>query len=338
MKRFDKVLDILDSAVNHETIGKHGNFWRNKTREQFIVLKVFGKVLIVPGNSADSHIIKAMRGLSPFGLDTDNPPPDAIFDRMPDARPAVPELSIRFIEKWINDGCPDDDVAEPPLPKLEMAEAAIAGTNVFIDFFRAFDNFFMFEASDATSAAVGNFMGAADLWPGFKQTTNLPAWTAAISDADVKAAAAFLSDNQLRLMKAAFGDPLDTNSLTEAFWQFGKGTLPPDDQRPLDRFHRMNGAQMWLMWLASADASIRLGMNAPAWTGAARCVCLGLVGDALFRTDRPLGSRLKITRYRADDPTVRDRVVGDFAALKDNDLLDAMIGLGREARFGAAVS
>ena len=64
-------------------------------------------------------------------------------------------------------------------------------------------------------------------------------------------------------------------------------------------------------------------------------ICLGLVGDALFRTDRPAPERLKITRYRADDPDVRQKVVGDFAPLSDQQLLDAMIDLGREASFGA---
>ena len=36
--------------------------------------------------------------------------------------------------------------------------------------------------------------------------------------------------------------------------------------------------------------------------------------------------------------TVLQRVVGDFASLSGDNLLNAMIGLGREARFGAAVA
>ena len=76
----------------------------------------------------------------------------------------------------------------------------------------------------------------------------------------------------------------------------------------------------------------------PQWSSIAKGICLGLVGDALFRTDRPLPSRLKITRYSADDPTLRQRVVGDFASLSGDALLNAMISLGREARFGAPVA
>jgi hypothetical protein len=335
MKRYDRVLDILDTAVNHEVIGAHGNFWRGKTREQFIAMKVFGKLLIAPSAAADSNIVKAMRGLSPFGIDIDPPPDGAVFDRMPAERPAIPELSIQFIEKWINDGCPDDDVVElESVPRLE----ATLGPDQFIVFFREFDQFFSFEASDDTRAAIGDFFAVAQTWPGFNQTTDLPAWTDAISAADVKKAAQFLSDNQLRVITQHFGDPLDQNSLNEALWQFGKGSLPPDNLRPQDRFHRMNGSTMWLMWLAFVDTSIRSGMNAPQWTNVAKCICLGLVGDALFRTDRPPSSRLKISRYRADDPTLQQRVVGDFASLSGTNLLDAMIGLGREAAFGAAVA
>jgi hypothetical protein len=335
MKRYDKVLDILDTAVNHEVIGGHGNFWRGKTREQFVVMKVFGKLLVTLGTAADSNLVKAMRGLSPFGLDIDPPPPGAVYDRMPMDRPAIPELSIQFIEKWINDGCPDDDVLE--LESVPALQAAL-GPNQFIIFFREFDQFFAFEASDETTAAINDFFAVAQTWPGFNPTTDLPAWTDAISAADVKKAAQFLSDNQLRVITQHFGDPLDQNSLNEALWQFGKGSLPPDNLRPQDRFHRMNGSSMWMMWLAFVDTSIRSGMNTPQWTNVAKCICLGLVGDALFRTDRPPSSRLKISRYRADDPTVQQRVIGDFASLSGANLLDAMIGLGREAAFGAPVA
>jgi hypothetical protein len=345
MKRFDHVVEILETAVHNETIGKHGNFWRNKTREQFIATKVFGKILLVPGKASDSNIIKAMRGLAPFGVDTDNPPPGAIFDRMPAGRPAVPEQSIQFIEKWINDGCPDDDVADPVPPAnvavaggaAAAADGAAATPDLFVRFFREFDQFFAFEANNQTRAAIGDFFGIADSWPGFNQSTDLPAWTDAIADPTAKNAAQFLSDNQLRVMKAHFGDPADEAALTEALWQFGKGSLPADAQRPQDRFHRMNGHTMWLMWLAFADASIRLGMNAPQWTRNTKCICLGMVGDALFRTDRPPNARLKITRYSAQDPDVRARVVNDFVPLSGDALQDAVIGLAREALFGAPV-
>ena len=342
MKRLDRIVDILETAVNREVIGAHRNFWRGKTRDQFIALKVFGKDLLVPGKSADSNLIKALRGIAPFGADVDPPQPGAIFERMPAGRPAVPDLSIAFIEKWIDDGCPDDDVDEPVVAAMRRsgvaAASAPAGPDVYVQFFRELDQFFNFAASDQTEQDIGSFFNVAQTWPGFNATTDLPAWNSAIADATVKDALKELSDNQLRLIAKFFGDPADRNSLNDALWQFGMGTLPADDQRPRDRFHRMNGATMWLMWLAFADASVRLSMNAPQWAVNIKSICLGLVGDALFRTDRPAPQRLKITRYNAQDPNLEARVVGDFAALADDALLNAAIGLGREALFGAPVA
>lgn len=343
MKRFDHVVDILETAVNHQTIGKHGNFWRGKTRDQFIATKVFGRILLVPGNSADSNIIKALRGLPPFGADLDPPPAGAIFDRMPAGRPAVPADAIDFIAKWIDDGCPDDEKTSPALLDRLVAVHAVAppvnapGPELFIRFFREFDQFFAFDSTPDTDAAVGAFMNLAPTaWPGFVQNPDLNAWTSAIAAADAKEAIRYLSDNQLRIIERFFGNPADQTVLNEAFWQFGKGALPPDDQRPEDPLHRMNGKLMWLMWLSCADACMRLGMKPDLWAANAKAIALGLVGDALFRTDRPVP--LKITRYSAQDPNVQSKVTADFATLAGNNLLDAAISLAREANFGAAMA
>src|ERR1044072_9600741 len=98
MKRFDHVVDILDTAVDHATtIGAHGTSCRGITRDQFIALRVRGKILLVPGNSGDSNIIKALRGLAPFGADLNPPPAGAIFERMPAGLPAVAAGARDFI-------------------------------------------------------------------------------------------------------------------------------------------------------------------------------------------------------------------------------------------------
>ena len=159
MKRFDHVVEILDTAINHQTaIGAHGTFWRGKTLQQFITLTVRGETLLMPGNSADSNIIKALRGLSPFGADLNPPPPDAFYDRMPAGRPPVAADAIDFIAKWIDDGCPDDEMTAPALNRLLVARAVIPppvdlfGPDAFNTFFREFDQFFAFNASADTVA------------------------------------------------------------------------------------------------------------------------------------------------------------------------------------------
>ena len=309
MKRFDHVVDILDTAVNHQIIGAHGNFWRGKTLQQFIALTVRGKTLLVPGNSADSNIIKALRGLSPFGADVNPPPAGAIFDRMPAGRPPVAADAIDFIAKWIDDGCPDDEMTAPALNRLLVSRAVIPPPvdlftpDAFNSFFREFDSFFAFDSMPETDAAVDRFMNLAPTaWPGFVANPNLNDWTTAIAAPDAKEAIRYLSENQLRIIVKFFGNPADQTALNEAFWQFGKGTLPPDNQRPQDPKHQMNGATMWVMWLSCTDASLRLGMKPALWTQIAKAVALGLVGDALFR-NRPVP--LKITRYSAQDPDIQ---------------------------------
>jgi photosystem II stability/assembly factor-like uncharacterized protein len=112
MTRFERVIQILDTAVNGPTapVGFHGAFWRGITRDQFVAKKIFGLDLLAVGNGAGSNLIKALKGQSPFGADLSEPPPDADFNRMPSGRPPVPAGDVRFIEQWIDEGCPEDPV------------------------------------------------------------------------------------------------------------------------------------------------------------------------------------------------------------------------------------
>jgi len=116
MTRFDQVVQILDAAVGgaNAPVGFHGPFWRHTTRDQLVAKKVFGLALITLGNGAGSNLIKALKGEAPFGADLPNAPPDATFNRMPSGRAPVAQTDIAFIQKWIDDGCPQDVVVTPP--------------------------------------------------------------------------------------------------------------------------------------------------------------------------------------------------------------------------------
>jgi hypothetical protein len=95
---FADVQTILENAVNGDDIGKHGNFWRNKTRDQFVGLTVLSKKLLVVGDSASSNLVKALRGLTPF---------DGTFaPRMPVGYNPVPDPQIKQIADWIDANCP----------------------------------------------------------------------------------------------------------------------------------------------------------------------------------------------------------------------------------------
>jgi hypothetical protein len=110
MKRYERVQQILEEGVNNQDIGFHGNFWRQATLEEFKQKIVFGKQLLVVGHPDESNLIKALKGLAPFGKDTGTS--GAAYRRMPAGLPAIPQEKIDYISKWIEDGCPDED--DPP--------------------------------------------------------------------------------------------------------------------------------------------------------------------------------------------------------------------------------
>jgi hypothetical protein len=139
-------------------------------------------------------------------------------------------------------------------------------------------------------------------------------------------------------MRDFFGDPMSADELNLAFWHFGRGTLPLDELRPSDKKHQMNGTGMWLSWLAFADAAIRTDTEPQGWETVGRAVALGMVGDSLFRTDRAPNERLRIVRYKAGQPRLKETIIGDLAPLKGEQLLARLIDLSREAWGADAIS
>ena len=128
---FQRVIEILDQAIGGPDvgIGRHGAFWRGITRDEFVAKKVLGKALVVPGDAAASNLVRSLKGQAPFGSDLPEPPPGAGLRRMPAGRPAVPAESIAFIERWINDGCPEEPIATEPTWRATNAPIASSRTD-----------------------------------------------------------------------------------------------------------------------------------------------------------------------------------------------------------------
>ena len=330
MKRFDAVREILEKAVNGKTIGAHGNFWRGIDLPTFIAKSVFGRKLVEPGKGADSNLVKALRGQAPFGRDLTPRPPGAIFPRMPLRFPPVDDAGIAFIEAWINDGCPDEEVKTTRAHgRHGRRGGGPAGHQPVLSRVR---QLLPAPEDPRNGAAPQRLHGAglrmARLQPG-QHGSRLDERLAAGSD-DGRNRASVVPSAQDH--QGSFRGRARYSRLSEAYWLFGRGDLPDDPLRPGSPKHRMDGATMWLMWLSFADAAIRTGQSAGDWERLSKAIALGLVGDALFRTDRPANDRLNITRYKATDPNLKDKVVSDFAGLSGRDLLSQNIGLGLEAQ------
>jgi hypothetical protein len=113
MKKFDRVKQYLEDAVNGDDIGVHGNFWRALDLGHFktFVVQVTANVqLLVVGNGTDSNLIKALEGRAPFGKDMNVA--GAVFNRMPDPDAGYSVMApdrIKYIKDWIDAGCPDED-------------------------------------------------------------------------------------------------------------------------------------------------------------------------------------------------------------------------------------
>jgi photosystem II stability/assembly factor-like uncharacterized protein len=115
MNRYERVLQILDQSIGGRNveIGVHRAFWRGLTRGEFIAKRIRGLPIVdLALGGAGSNLVKALRGVSPFGADLPNPPPGAEFSRMPAGMPPVPDSEIGFIERWIDDGCLEDELQQ----------------------------------------------------------------------------------------------------------------------------------------------------------------------------------------------------------------------------------
>ena len=138
MNRFEKAIRILDNAVGGPAapVSFHGAFWRGVTRNEFVMKKIFGLSLVTVGNGADSNLVKALKGELPFGADVPGRP-EADFNRMPSGRDPVSDVDIAFLEKWIDDGCLEDEVVSVAPLTWRKTNAPVASSRTddiwFID-------------------------------------------------------------------------------------------------------------------------------------------------------------------------------------------------------------
>ena len=335
MTSFTQVKVILDRLVRGEEIRMHGAFWRGKTRDEFVVLKPMGFPVVAIGDPANSNLIKALRGLPPFGRDLQPRPPGATINRMPSRRPPATEEDIACIERWIAAGCPDVSPA-PPALTASAAHAGAVDDTVHVRFWREFDDFFLFKSSAETGEHVFGFINnSAPLWHSHAlQGGSLASWTDEIAKPAVRKSIDYILKHHIRLLEAVYGSPAPAQVVLESLWRFGGNLLPddPDSGSGIAR-HTMNSPSDWFNWSPFLDAILRIdGANANSLM-IARAWHIGLVADGLLRTDadRPPTDRIRITDFQATDPNLHDAVIARYANAPAPDLLAEFIRRIRES-------
>jgi hypothetical protein len=321
MNRYQKVISILDGAVGGPAapVGFHGPFWRNRTRDAFVAHVQFGQQLIVLNDPASSALIRAFKGDAPFD--------GAPFGRMPSGgNPPVPADQIAFIEQWISDGCPEDELPEEGI-QVDVAAGAPASDEFCTTYWREFDRWSLFDRTPEVDAAIGRFLfgGVVQHWMEWAAARASEAnWTAAIEEPDTRAAITLLATRQAETVTGHFGNPVPLLTLLDCYDRFGSDRLPPDPLRPTEPRHNMNGASMWFIWSAFADACLRLQIEPVFWRGHLRAILLGMLNDGVFR------GRFAVSGFAATDAG-RAAMSDHVQALPDGDLVAEAVRRFRES-------
>lgn len=323
MPGFNDVVAALDRTLGNNIAFTHGEFWRGKTRDEFVAYSVFGFPVVMVGNAGGSNLVLALRGQTPFGDDLAPPPPGATMPRMPAFLAAADELDIQLIEAWINDGCPEVD----PTPVAALSNAS-AGDDEHVRFWREMDLFFLpTHASQETESHVNRWHFATmNMWVQEKLVDgSSDVWEAHISDAQNIASFEYIRLHQRRLIEAHYGDRMD--SIHDSLWKFGADLLPRDPNSGAFPEHRMDGVRSWFAWSAYMEVSLTRDDRTDVDLALAQGWQMGIAGDGLLRTDRP--NPIPIPEFDANAPDLREKVIGTYSAMHSDELIAGMIDRAR---------
>lgn len=263
MTRFEKVIQILDAAVGGPTapVGFHSAFWRGLTRNAFVAKNVMGLDLIAIGNGAGSNLVKALKGEAPFGADLPDPPQDATTSRMPSGRAPVSPANIAFIQKWIDDGCPEDQivVAQPLRWRRTNAPMAIRTDDIcFLDhntgwavnsdgkILKTTDGFRTFVAQHTAPGVYMRCVGIADAATGWVGTFTPSRKLLHTKDGTIWSVVPNLPANAPVIV---CGISVVSNRVV-----YASGTNRPTDRPRMMK--TLDGGETWTAWDMSSHASI----------------------------------------------------------------------------------
>jgi hypothetical protein len=323
MASFRDVQAALDRTLGAASPGNHMAFWRGKTRDEFVATEVFGLKVVEIGNPEQSNLVRALKGLPPFGVDLKPRPPGALLSRMPARQPPATPADIALIEQWITQGCPEQAPAH--LAAAVAADAALPSNDTHVRYWREVDLFFLPGLSSPETAGHVNRMHfrAFQAWAQSNlQGGSATVWQNYMADADVKTSFDYIRLHQQRLIGDFYGASQD--NLFDALWKFGGDLLPRDPSSGALPEHRMNGVNDWFFWLPYIEMSLRSAGRTDADLRLGRAWQVGIAADGLLRKDADRPDRIPIPEFDENDPNVRAAVTGAYASKPADDLIAGM--------------
>ncbi len=323
MPGFNDVVVALDRTLGDNIAFTHGEFWRGKTRDEFVAYSVFGFPVVEVGDAAASNLVRAMRGQTPFGDDLAPPSPGATMPRMPAFAAPAAEADIVLIETWIDAGCPEVD--DTPVAALSDTPA---DDNDHVRFWRDMDLFFLpTHASPETRGHVNNWHFATmNIWvPEKLGDGSGHAWENHVADPQNIASFEYIRVHQRRLIDAHYGDNL--SDIHDSLWKFGADLLPRDPSSGAFPEHRMDGVRSWFAWSPYLEVSLTRADRTEVDLALAQGWQMGIASDGLLRADRP--RPIPILEFDASAPDLREQVIGTYAAMQPDDLIAGMVARAR---------
>jgi hypothetical protein len=333
MTGFLDVQDALDRILGVGPPPNHGSFWRGISRDDFVAFSVFGLELIVVGDPEASNLVRALRGLTPFGSDLPDPPPGSVLRRMPAGRPPASEEDIALIEGWIRAGCPDEPTRAAERADFVARAIPRVDDDLHVRYWREVDEFFHPRFSSAeTKIHVDRMHVKAFLaWQDWAlQGQGESVWTDYLAKPENRESFAYVRLHQRRLLLEFYEGSQD--ALFDSIWKFG-GNLLPEDPLSGDRpQHTMNSVDDWFFWVAHLDATLRADDLSDLELGLARGWQVGIVADGLLRTDadRPPGQRIPIPDFDPADPDLKQTVSAAWSLANPDELRAKMLARARD--------
>jgi hypothetical protein len=175
-----------------------------------------------------------------------------------------------------------------------------------IDFWFAFDNYFLWKASEEVRRAYTGIRGPdylLDRWRDHRAGGTYPAGF--VTDAQaISAPLLFIANAQLQLFDAHFDGDHDAEQA--AFEDFAQGVLFDDRRARGYKLHMMDSGRAppigYHRWYPVARAAMLVdGANAARWLGLARCIGLGwaIQSEARPKVDAPDNPGLPAARLTA---------------------------------------